>query len=53
MKLTVHATIIARKGGMALALHILNRLGGLKSSGYDCGSLLRRTVTKLRNYQIN
>jgi hypothetical protein len=35
MKLTVHATIIARKGEMALALHILNGLDGLKSSGLD------------------
>jgi hypothetical protein len=35
MKLTVHAAIIARKGEMAVALHILNGLGGLKSSGFD------------------
>jgi len=41
MKLTVHAIIIARKGEMALALHILNGLGALKSFGLDCGSLLR------------
>ena len=34
-KLTVHAAIIARKGEMALALQILNRLGGLKSFGFD------------------
>jgi hypothetical protein len=35
MKSTVHATIISRKGGMALALHLLNGLDGLKSSGLD------------------
>jgi hypothetical protein len=33
MRLTVHASIIARKGEMALALQILNGLGGLKSFG--------------------
>jgi hypothetical protein len=33
MKLTGHAAIIARKDEMALALQILNGLGGLKSSG--------------------
>jgi len=33
IKLTVHASIIARKGEMVLALHALNGIGGLKSSG--------------------
>jgi len=33
MKWTVHAAIIAQKGGRVLALHILNGFGGLKSSG--------------------
>jgi hypothetical protein len=37
MKLTVHAAIIARKGEMALALHLLNGFGGLKSFGGQAG----------------